>query len=114
MNVQIQKSENLKSAVTPYLSVDRVSMAYADLKILNDLSLQLYKGEIGCLLGSSGCGKTTLLRSIAGFETPQQGSISLNDHTLIGTVKVALSATMASCISNSVGARSGAASWRML
>jgi len=78
MNVQIKKIE------APYLSVQDVSMAYADIKILDNLSMKLYKGEIGCLLGSSGCGKTTLLRSIAGFEKPQQGNISLKDQLLIG------------------------------
>ncbi|MBF0263739.1 MAG: ABC transporter ATP-binding protein [Gammaproteobacteria bacterium] len=77
MNVKIKNIEQT------YLSVNGVSMAYADLKILDNLSMKLKKGEIGCLLGSSGCGKTTLLRSIAGFEKPQQGTISLNDQTLI-------------------------------
>src|SRR3546814_5827994 len=37
------------------------------------------KGGIGCLLGASGCGKTTVLRAIAGFEPLRAGSISLGD-----------------------------------
>jgi iron(III) transport system ATP-binding protein len=41
------------------------------------LSLRLAAGEIGCLLGSSGCGKTTVLRAIAGFEPLQAGRILL-------------------------------------
>ncbi len=65
-----------------YLSIQHISIAYANQPILDDLSMQLLKGEIGCLLGSSGCGKTTLLRSIAGFEKPQSGTISLNNSDL--------------------------------
>ena len=66
-----------------YLKINHLSVQYADCQILNNLSLQLQKGEIGCLLGSSGCGKTTLLRSIAGFERPHEGEICLNDKQLI-------------------------------
>ena len=46
-------------------------------RVVDGLSLQLGRGEIGCLLGASGCGKTTVLRTIAGFEPLQQGSIVL-------------------------------------
>lgn len=46
-------------------------------RVVDGLSLQLGRGEIGCLLGASGCGKTTVLRTIAGFEPLQQGRIVL-------------------------------------
>ena len=42
-------------------------------KAVNNVSLDIAKGEIFALLGSSGCGKTTLLRMLAGFETPTSG-----------------------------------------
>ena len=45
---------------------------------VNHVSLDIAKGEIFALLGSSGCGKTTLLRMLAGFETPTSGRIVLN------------------------------------
>ncbi|MEA3310510.1 MAG: ABC transporter ATP-binding protein [Chloroflexota bacterium] len=45
---------------------------------VNDISLEITKGEMVTLLGPSGCGKTTTLRLIAGFEFPTQGSISLD------------------------------------
>ncbi|SAI72441.1 ABC transporter ATP-binding protein [Bordetella trematum] len=45
--------------------------------VVKDLSLTLPAGQIGCLLGESGCGKTTVLRAIAGFEPLRAGSISL-------------------------------------
>ena len=49
---------------------------------VNHVSLEITKGEIFALLGSSGCGKTTLLRMLAGFETPTSGRILLNGQDL--------------------------------
>lgn len=64
------------------LVLDHVSHAYGQNAVVRELSLTLGNGEIGCLLGASGCGKTTVLRLIAGFETPRQGSIRLRDETV--------------------------------
>jgi putrescine transport system ATP-binding protein len=50
---------------------------------VNHVSLDIRKGEIFALLGSSGCGKTTLLRMLAGFETPTSGHIVLNGQDLV-------------------------------
>ena len=61
------------------LALDHVSHAYGNHAVVRDLSLTLAQGEIGCLLGASGCGKTTVLRLIAGFEAPTQGRILLRD-----------------------------------
>lgn len=44
-------------------------------KVVQDLSLTLAAGEIGCLLGASGCGKSTVLRAVAGFEPVRAGRI---------------------------------------
>ncbi|MFO0585101.1 MAG: ABC transporter ATP-binding protein [Anaeromyxobacter sp.] len=51
---------------------------------VNHVNLDIQKGEIFALLGSSGCGKTTLLRMLAGFETPTQGTIVLDGQNLAG------------------------------
>jgi len=63
------------------LVVDGVSVAFGEkphrVQALDRLSFTLRPGEIGCLLGASGCGKTTALRAIAGFVRPQQGSIAI-------------------------------------
>jgi iron(III) transport system ATP-binding protein len=69
----------------PLLEVDQVRHAYGRSRVLRDLSFSLDAGQIGCLLGASGCGKTTALRLIAGFETPQAGEIRLGGQTLANT-----------------------------
>jgi iron(III) transport system ATP-binding protein len=59
------------------LELDKVAYAYGKHAVVRDLSFSLASGEIGCLLGASGCGKTTALRLIAGFEQPSAGSIRI-------------------------------------
>jgi putrescine transport system ATP-binding protein len=51
---------------------------------VNQVNLSIAQGEIFALLGSSGCGKTTLLRMLAGFETPTSGRIVLDGQDLAG------------------------------
>jgi iron(III) transport system ATP-binding protein len=67
---------------TGFLSVHGLNVCYDDVQVIEDLSLDLRRGEIGCLLGASGCGKTTLLRVIAGFEEPRAGTVKLSDSVL--------------------------------
>ncbi|HEX5929655.1 MAG TPA: ABC transporter ATP-binding protein [Solirubrobacterales bacterium] len=54
-----------------------VSKRFGDVLAVDDLSLDLGRGEFFTLLGPSGCGKTTTLRMIAGFETPDAGEIRI-------------------------------------
>src|ERR1700733_3289835 len=63
------------STARPYVEVERISKSFGDFTAGNDVSLKIYKGEIFCLLGASGCGKATLLRMLGGFETPTSGKI---------------------------------------
>jgi iron(III) transport system ATP-binding protein len=56
-----------------------VTQSYAEVIVLRELSLTLKRGTIACLLGASGCGKTSVLRCIAGFEPLTAGEIALND-----------------------------------
>ncbi|MEM7278448.1 MAG: ABC transporter ATP-binding protein [Pseudomonadota bacterium] len=60
------------------LELEKLEHSYGGEPVLRQLSMQLDTGHIGCILGASGCGKTTLLRAIAGFESLQSGSITLN------------------------------------
>ncbi len=74
------------TAVNPaYLQLQHVVKDFgAGAVAVNDVSIDIAKGEIFALLGSSGCGKTTLLRMLAGFETPTSGRIILNGQDLAG------------------------------
>ncbi|MGH9576543.1 MAG: ABC transporter ATP-binding protein [Terriglobales bacterium] len=68
----------------PLLAINALRHAYGSLEVIKGLSLTLNKGTIGCLLGASGCGKTTVLRCIAGFDQVQAGEIWLNGHIVSG------------------------------
>ncbi len=59
-----------------HIVFDRVSKSFGTLCVLNHVSLVLRAGEKNVLFGTSGVGKTTLIRMIAGLETPDEGSIS--------------------------------------
>ena len=61
------------------LSLKNISKKYNDTTILEDISFTCEKGDIVGLIGSSGSGKTTLLRIISGLETPDYGTIKLNN-----------------------------------
>src|SRR5574343_1176385 len=66
-----------------FLQIQDVVKDFSGYKAVNHVSLDIAKGEIFALLGSSGCGKTTLLRMLAGFETPTSGHIVLNGQDLV-------------------------------
>jgi putrescine transport system ATP-binding protein len=62
----------------PYVRIEKVTKKFGDFIAVDDVSLDIYKKEIFCLLGASGCGKTTLLRMLAGFERPTSGRIYID------------------------------------
>lgn len=64
------------------LELKNIYHAYDKNLIIEDVSLSLNKGTIGCLLGHSGCGKTTVLRTIMGFENVLEGSILVDGETI--------------------------------
>ncbi|MGA0000250.1 MAG: ABC transporter ATP-binding protein [Steroidobacteraceae bacterium] len=70
--------------VKPYIRIERVTKNFGDFTAVDDVSLDIYRGEIFCLLGASGCGKTTLLRMLAGFEEPTSGRISIDGADMSG------------------------------
>jgi putrescine transport system ATP-binding protein len=60
---------------TPIVQLQSVCKSFDGVPAVNDVSLDILRGELFAILGSSGCGKTTLLRMLAGFETPTSGRI---------------------------------------
>lgn len=69
------------------LTLDGITKTYGSSTVVDDLNLELKRGEFISLLGPSGCGKTTTLRMIAGFITPASGTIVMNDRVLFGPGK---------------------------
>jgi putrescine transport system ATP-binding protein len=67
-----------------YVRIEHVTKKFGDFVAVNNVTLTIGQGEIFCLLGGSGCGKTTLLRMLAGFETPSSGSIFIDGQDMAG------------------------------
>ncbi len=63
---------------TPFIRVQAITKKFGPFTAVDNVDLDIYRGELFCLLGGSGCGKTTLLRILAGFETPTIGTISID------------------------------------
>ena len=66
------------------IEVSHVSKQFDQFKALNDINLNITSGELVALLGPYGCGKTTLLRIIAGLETPDTGRIVFHGEDVSG------------------------------
>lgn len=64
------------------LTIENLSKSYGKNMALDNINLAINKGEFIAILGPSGCGKTTLLRIIAGFISPDQGKICLEQTVL--------------------------------
>jgi branched-chain amino acid transport system ATP-binding protein len=66
------------------LSVEGIHTYYGDSHILQGVSLEVQPGELVCLLGRNGVGKTTTINSIIGFNHPRIGSVSINGRNITG------------------------------
>ena len=69
-----------------FLSINNVSFKYKNIPVIKNFSLDVEEGSFTTLLGSSGCGKTTLLRLISGFLEPDEGTISINGKVMNGVL----------------------------
>ena len=63
------------AATKPFIRIENVTKKFNDFVAVNNVSLDIYKGELFALLGGSGCGKTTLLRMLSGFDSPSEGKV---------------------------------------
>lgn len=65
-----------------------ISKSFGSFQALKDINVTIADGEFLAILGPSGCGKTTFLRLLAGFDSPTDGSIMIDDALVAGTEKV--------------------------
>ena len=66
------------TGASAFVRVEGLSKAFGSFKAVDDVDFEIARGEIFTLLGGSGCGKTTLLRMLAGFETPTAGRVLID------------------------------------
>ncbi len=77
-------AQKMPAIEMPAIEIDGLKAGYGEALVLHDLALSVAAGEFIAILGSSGCGKTTLLRAIAGFQPVQSGSIRLFGQDVAG------------------------------
>ncbi len=66
------------------VTCSHLEKSFGDNRVLCDFSVRVEQGELVSLLGASGCGKTTVLRLIAGLDVPDAGEIRIGDRTVCG------------------------------
>jgi putrescine transport system ATP-binding protein len=74
----------LDPAAAPQIVIEGMSKTYDGFAAVDDVSLSIFKGEMFALLGGSGCGKTTLLRMLAGFTDPSAGRVTIDGVDMTG------------------------------
>ena len=67
----------------PLLRIQGLTTCYGESRILRDVDLQVHGGQMVCLIGRNGVGKTTLLKTIMGLIRPQRGQIHLAGRDLL-------------------------------
>ena len=65
----------------PIVRIEGLTKRFGPIVAVDRVDLEIARGELFALLGGSGCGKTTLLRMLAGFETPDEGRCSSTART---------------------------------
>jgi len=71
-------------APRPYVRVEGITRKFGEVAAVDDVTLEISRGEVFCLLGGSGCGKTTLLRILAGLEPATTGRVLIDGVDVTG------------------------------
>ena len=71
-------------AAEPFIRIENLRKEFDGFPAVDDVSLEIHKGELFVILGGSGCGKSTLLRLLGGFETPTAGRILIDGTNMAG------------------------------
>ncbi len=66
------------------LEVDSLDVHYGHAKVLHNIRIHVAQGELVCIVGRNGAGKTTFLKTIGGFMTPSHGTISFQGENMVG------------------------------
>ena len=70
--------------MTAYVSIEGVARRYGPTTIFQDVWFGIARGEFVCLVGHSGCGKTTILNILAGLEAPDDGAVIVDGQAISG------------------------------
>jgi len=70
------------------IRVENIHKSFGHLEVLKGINFEVHKGDVVCLIGSSGSGKSTMLRCINLFEQPEQGAIYVDDENVLETSDV--------------------------
>ena len=73
------------------IKLNSITHSYGEKPVLNNFGLSIEANQLVCLLGSSGCGKTTILRLIAGLEIPEKGEISIGNQIVTKNNQILIS-----------------------
>ena len=83
--LQLKDRPWLDPKAKPFLQMEGLTKKFGLVTAVEDVNLKIYRGELFCLLGGSGCGKTTLLRMLAGFEKPTSGRVIIDGQDVTNT-----------------------------
>jgi iron(III) transport system ATP-binding protein len=84
MDARTLQDTKLGNETATALTLSGIGRQFGTVRALDKISLDVQPGEIICLVGHSGCGKTSLLRIIAGIDAPDEGQLTMGGRTLVG------------------------------
>lgn len=83
----VARSMDTPTTAGPVLAVHDLVVQYGHVQAVQEMSLEVWPGEVVTLLGANGAGKSSLLRAVVGLERPSQGSVSLLGKNLAGVAR---------------------------